>query len=159
MEFKILQTVFASLDPIKIGSSKYQPVFHYGSHADLLKFLRMKRKENVAYYPLVWVETPITLTGYPFGESNVNIVMATLSTSSLSNLERTDLTFGTTLNPLLDDVLYRLKSTKQTSLVDRNNQTITKYFNYDTDSSHGVPEIWDAISLKCTIRFNFNCKL
>jgi hypothetical protein len=157
MEFKILRDAFENIEPIVIGDKSYSPVFHYGSRLDMIKFLRYKYDEDVPYYPLIWLETPFGLTGNQFGQGDMNFILATLSDGNLSNLERTDVTFATTLNPLLHEVLQAIKFASSVDIVSEDTKEVKKFFNYDTDSSHVGTEVWDAILLKCTLRFNFNC--
>lgn len=161
MEFKILEEVLDNLPDIVIerpgGDKNYKPVFNYGTKADLLKFLRLERKRAGKHYPLIWLETPIELVGDLFPEVDCNFVLATLSNQDLSNRERIRISFDTTLEPLLKSVKNALNLRTNASLIDKDRQQKTNYFNYDTDSSHGVNEIWDAISFKCKIKFNFNC--
>ncbi|RLA04536.1 MAG: hypothetical protein DRQ45_00610 [Gammaproteobacteria bacterium] len=157
MEFKVLERILDNLPVMSIDGKDYTPTFNYGSELDMLKYLRLVRSEGKAYYPLIWVETPVVLTGDIFPSADITIILATLTNKDLSNRERIRLTFETTLEPLLENVISAIKSDKTASLISKDEQVLTKYFNYDTDSSSRTTEIWDAITFKCTIQFNLNC--
>lgn len=161
MEFKILRSILGDLDPIVYNSKEYKPIFGYGSHADLLKFLRLKRKENVMVkYPIVWVETPVLFKyRLPFASGDMKIVIATLSNKDMSNIQRTDTTFALVLNPTLENAISALKRNQATSLVPSNEYDLTKYFNYDSDDEHEATDIWDAIKYEFKLNINTNCKI
>lgn len=160
MEFKILSEIFDNLPVMEIKGKMFAPVFNYGSHADLIKFLRLKRKQtgaNKQVYPLVWLETPVTFTRQGGTKSaSINLVLATLSTANLSNRERTSVTFDNTLDPLLNNVIKALYYDSRTR-VDQDTAETTKYFNYETDEETGATDIWDAIGLRIDIKINVNC--
>ena len=46
MEFSTLESVLDNLDPISYEGKDYKPRFNYGTRADLLKFLRLRRKDK-----------------------------------------------------------------------------------------------------------------
>lgn len=160
MEFKQLELVLDDLPEMTIGNKSYKPIFSYGSQADLLKWLRLKNKSKGKKYPLVWLETPFTSNRELNTETaKINLIIATLSNANLSNRERTSLTFATTLDPLLENVIKAFKYSLQFRVID-NSQSITKHFNYDGNEYDKVTkatDIWDAISLEITIELNLNC--
>lgn len=157
MEFKLLESILDNLEPIVIGKSSFKPVFSYGTQADLIKFLRMKKKQSLTNtYPLIWLETPLKIEGsfQPFGKARVNIIIATITSPHISNRERVEKTFLNILEPLQATILERLKTP---AISVGKEITVEKFFNYDTDSSHGATDIWDAISFKCPLIFNYDC--
>lgn len=156
-EFKALEYVFSELQPMEIGGGEYTPEFMYGTELDMLVWLNQKRKERNGIYPLIWIETPFTLRGKPFAEGEVNILLATLTTSNLSNIERTHLTFETTLDPLLEVVRNAINGYGGINFINPDEEAFTKYFNYNTNEDVDAPDIWDAIKFKCTLSFNLNC--
>lgn len=156
-EFVTFNEALGSLDPMVIDGTSYTPRFMYGSETDMLVYLNQKRKTGETIYPLIWIETPLTLEGNPNAEAEVNILLATLTTSTLSNIQRTDLTFATTLDPLLEVVKKALNGQEGMKIIAPENEKVTKHFNYDTNSTTQGSDIWDAIKYECTIRFNLNC--
>lgn len=158
MEFKVLTDILDNLPVMSIGGKDFQPVFDYGTQADLLKFLRFKnRKTSKTVYPLVWIQTPVTfdIIGQ-FETATINMILATISNRNISNRERTDITFLGTLDPLLKNV-YNAINTHDTTRVNQKAMSTRKFFNYENDDEKGTTDIWDAIQFEFTIRFNLNC--
>lgn len=159
-EYIVLEQALTGLS-ITIEGKVFVPNFMYGSHSDMLTYLNQKRKEisktggNI--YPLIWVETPIKLQGHPFAESDVSILLATLTTSNLSNITRTKEVFQKILDPLVPIVVKAINNEDAMQIVDIDNQETTRHFNYDTNSEHQGSDIWDVIKLERTIRFNLKC--
>ena len=153
-EFNEIRDALYELDPIEIEGIEYVPQFMYGSHQDMLKYLISQRKSGSPIYPLVWLETPFTVN---FRESwataDCNFIVATLTTSNLSNIERTDKTFKNVLSPVRHTVEKRLKS----RFFVAETFEVTKHFNYDTNDEVQASDIWDAIAIKVEIKFNTNC--
>lgn len=156
-EFVELDNALTGLDPITVETIDYVPTFMYGSETDMILWLNSKRKEGGSIYPLIWIQTPFALRGSPMAQSNISIILATLTTSSLSNTERTEKTFQLVLDPLLKLIRRGLNSYGSTRLIEINEESITKYFNYNTEQKGQSSDIWDAILFECTIEFNINC--
>jgi len=152
-EFLLLEEILGDLPEIQ----GFKPQFMYGTKVDMMSWIRQKRKEKVAYYPLVWVQTPLSLSGKPFASSDIRIIIANLASSDMSNIERTNVNFVKTLDPLSTYVLNALKSTTGISINETDSFEITRHFNYDTDDTHESTDIWDAIVITTTIEFNLNC--
>ncbi len=159
MEFKALADVLDNLPQMNIDGIFYTPIFDYGSHEDLIKFLRLKNKGNVKnVYPLIWLETPVSFeyTSTIFEVGSLSFVVATISNATLSNRERTDGTFEITLDPLVKTIVKELRAKPWFSIAEETIVT-TKYFKYDSDNENYTPEIWDAIKLELDISINKNC--
>lgn len=157
-EFDKLEQIFDQIPFIQ----GFKPVFEYGSHEDLLRFLSMKRKEGVSYYPLIWMVTPVTFSKNNDNNNrksftDITVILATLSTQDLSNKERSKITLKQTLVPLRDYVLHSLKTNLATALEDEYKETV--YFNYDTNSEKGASDIWDAMKLDLSTYFKDNCEV
>jgi len=153
--YDVLEQIFSQIPTIQ----GFKPVFEYGSHEDLLRFLSMKRKQGVAYYPLIWLVTPVT---FGHGYSNVEydkltIIVATLTNQDLSNKERNEVTFKGVLNPLVDYIVHSLKTNRATSL--KEGYSITDYFNYVTNDEKQSSDLWDAKKLELSTYFRDNCKV
>ncbi len=161
MEFDILESVLDNLDEITYEDRGYKPKFNYGSRADLLRFLRSKRKKATVpgsnTYPLIWLQTPVTfLQDGIHSTSDLNFVVATLSNFNLSNRERTIKTFNGVINPVINEMILKLDANSSTR-IDKTKVTRRQYFNYDSDDSTAASDIWDATTLGLTIQFNLNC--
>lgn len=162
-EFDILAEIVSNIPTIKReGGKEYKTVFQYGTHADMLRYLRSKRKDGASpYYPLVWLETP-TDTVHDFRMNEIdgefNIIIATKSDNIKSNLQRNNTTLKNTLNPVYDYLVKALKSSRATKLI---GDTVGKsvFFNYDSDAEKGSTDIWDAIKFTPNIKFKLNCKV
>jgi len=161
MEFRILEERLTGLPPITRGVQSFTPVFGYGSKKDLMAFLASERKTGEAYYPLVWVMVPFTVSGdiFKFGRSKaeISIILATITSRDISNSERVAITFEGTLEPLLENVVKSLRYGGNTGLIDGQPFETQKYFGYDTDGSNFTSDVWDAITLKCSINFKYSC--
>ena len=117
----------------------------------------MKNKSAREVYPLIWLETPVEFkSNNIFVESEITLVVATISNSALTNRERTDITFATTLDPLIDNIISAVNAYKGTTL-DKNTIVTKKYFKFDSDESNKATDIWDAIKLKFDMNFNKDC--
>lgn len=165
-----LKEIFDELPAITIGASSYTPIYDFGSQKDLYRFLNLKRKEVTStgsgnIYPIIWMETPVTKVGTNTRLSfPLTLVIATLTNSTMSNLERLAVSFDTVLTPLYDNILTGLQQSGFTQIVPvENNQTNsvtrTDYFNYGTenDQNHETTDVWDAIKLECTVLMTDKC--
>ena len=112
--------LFDTLPIMTIGGSDYKPQFDFGTEIDLNNFLNQKRKEKSNPYPLVWLQTPFRGVEFRDGRMelrNLNFVLATLSSASKSNKERLSVTFGTTLEPLLEYFKIALNQSGFTEII------------------------------------------
>ena len=145
---KALKEVLNQLPIMTVGGKDYKPVVELGTEDQLRAFLKVKRKSGERYYPLVWVETPITQSL----ETSIVIVLATLNRrTDMGNMDRLDYTFEPVLEPLRENVMHALKRSKTFKMQDdqwvTNNYGGEKYFNYAM-----TPDIWDAIRLEVDVR-------
>ena len=157
-EYIELEAALGGLNPLNISGKDFVPKFMYGSHTDMLVYLNQKRKEGGNAYPLIWVETPIELDGFPLAKAKVKILLATITNSNISNTERTKITFQTTLDPLLKITVDAINGNNSLDIQKDEDYSTSRHFNYDTNKLLESSDIWDAILLKCIIRFNLNCK-
>lgn len=160
MEFKIIEGRLNGLDPIVSDGIEFKPVFGYGSKKDLRAHLRSERKDGDSYYPLVWLMTPFKTTGDFFltgrAEAEIDLILATLTSRDIANKERVRITFEKTLEPLLENVVARLRTGGNTGIQD-GIFNVEKFFGYDTDSSNAVSDVWDAITLQVKIKLKYIC--
>lgn len=160
---ELLKNIFATLPIITINGKDSKPNFDFGSHEDLLKYIDHKNKQGVAKYPLVWLETPVSFKGDTQGEIALKLVLATVSNSELSNTERLQVTFKTTLDPLLVNVKKALQRSGATRITDKKNNVRTNHFNYGVKElgskkeKQATVDIWDAIKFECKVIVNEMC--
>jgi hypothetical protein len=148
-----LESLFATLPLITVQGSDYQPAYNFGSHADLLIYLNNKRKEGGKVYPLIWLETPIEDTGKNNRVTTpLKLILATLSTTQLSNKERLILSFDTTLIPLYDNIYKALRMSGFTTILSPEDNKRTKYYNYGVEKTEAT-DIWDVIKFECKVEF------
>jgi len=153
MIFKKLKEIFDQLPEMVIGGKNFKPQFHFGTQEQLVAYLSLKRKSGEKYYPLIYLQTP-------FEESDTmefTFILATLNKNvSMTNWERLDITFGTTLEPLLDNLIVAIKQSGIFYMTDEFSKENrgSKYFNY-----HVTPDIWDAIEYKINVRYRSDCKI
>ena len=153
MIFKKLREAMDQLPTMTINGKDYKPRFEVGTKEQLTAFLSVTRKAGERIYPLIWLETQME-------EGSVvelNFVLATInSRTDMGNWDRLDLTFGTTLEPLLDNLIIALKQSgilSTTGEWDRYYRG-TRYFNY-----HVTPDIWDAIGFTVEMNYKAECKV
>lgn len=152
-----LKNLFATLPNITVNSSDYAPAYNFGSHADLLVYLNQKRKEGGKVYPLIWLETPIEDIGKNDRiRTDLKLILATLTTTQLSNVERLLLSFDTTLIPLYDNIYKALRMSGFTKIISPENNKRTKYYNYGIEKTEAT-DIWDVLKFECEVEFT-NCK-
>lgn len=158
MEFRVLTDILDNLPVMNIGGKDFQPVFDYGTQADLLKFLKFKNaKGGKNVYPLVWIQTPVTFEQVgQFETAEINMILATITNRNITNRVRTEITFLGTLDPLLKNVYAAINAHETTRMVEGATAT-RKFFNYENDEEKGATDIWDAIQFTFTIHFNLNC--
>ena len=155
-----LQELFDTLPPIIDDNGKeFKPTFNFGTHEDLLRFLNHKKKQSVAFYPVIWLETPFTMTGFEHRKSfDLKLVFAQLSNYELSNKQRLQITFEKTLEPLYQNVLKALKESGFTRIIDNENNKSTNYYNYSVvekgKDKQFASDIWDAIKFECELQID-----
>ena len=157
-EFDILEDVLGSLDGEEQNGIKFKPNLQYGSHADMLRYIRSSDKDNTVKYPMIWIETPFrTDQDYrtKIGEANLTIILATLTSQDLSNTSRVKTTMARTLEPLYDEVSEALIKHKATTIVGATGKEV--FFNYDSDGIKEMSDIWDAIKMTVKVKFKYSC--
>ncbi len=149
-----LKELFATLPTISVNGTDYKPIYDFGSHKHLLRFLASKRKEGGNIYPLIWLQTPIKQSG---DDSPVlvdlKLILATLTTANLSNTERLEITFKPTLFPLLENVKKSLRVSGFSRIMNPDKNSETKHYDYEDKGENKVTDIWDAIKFECEVRF------
>lgn len=148
-----LGELFDTIPVVTVSGADYKPIYDFGSHKDLLRFLAAKRKEGGNIYPLIWLETPITETGDNSPVFvNLKLVLATLTSSTLSNTERLEKTFKPTLFPLLKNVEKSLKVSGFSRIMNPDKNKVSKFYNFEDKGENNATDIWDAIKFECELR-------
>ena len=157
---KRLTELFDTLPLMSIGGKDWKPQFDFGDEIDLNNFLNQKRKERSNPYPLVWLQTPFRSKELLDGSmelSDLNFVLATLSSATKSNKERLDITFEPVLIPLLGYFKTALNHSGFTSILTAPETKRTNHFNYGKGNESTFTDIWDAIQVNIDISMNHNC--
>lgn len=162
--------LFATLPPVTVNGKDYNVLFDFGTETQLYKFLNMKRKEvsvsggNI--YPIVWLETPL-----PWNGSDRKItckpefILATLTTSEISNRERLKVSFEPVLFPLWENIQTALRKSGF-SKIQGNSENRTEphkrgrlYYNYGTEDEqkHKATDIWDAMKIGVDVEITDHC--
>lgn len=152
--------LFETLPFVTVNNSNYKPQYDFGSHEDLLRYLKSKAKEGGKVYPLIWLETPITLKGDRMKRSKFKFIIATLTKSEMSNRERLGITINPTLKPLLSNIIKALNQSGFTFLLNRDNEQVAIYYNYGVkeNKENYATDIWDAITFECELEITTTSK-
>jgi len=156
--YQILKDLFVSdIEAVK--------AFHYGSIAELKKYMDIKAKENI--YPLGWVELPLQRSqdkiDGSYRELPINMFIATTTRKDWLNHKREIETFGKVLRPIYDEFKKQAVLSKHFEFVGREIEP-NELHNFHTsdfstfEQSNEVNAYWDVISISFTGRFNNNCK-
>lgn len=131
--------------------------YTFGTELQILNYLKQKKEEQKTPYPLIIIETPIEVTEVldTLEVSNLTIIIATLTKSSLSNVERLNTTFEQVIFVVKEYLITALKKSGKTELTN-NEIKQTLYFNYE-EAEHTATDVWDAIKLKIDLRIKNKC--
>jgi hypothetical protein len=137
----------------------YKPTFMYGDQKQLLDFLR-QNSTGKSVYPIIWLI-------YPFIEehgrssvkfTNMSLVLAVETNSSMLNAERMKQTYQKVLIPLFDNIKTCFNNANISN--SSNEYTIVKYPNY-SEVKDGIENeatyIWDALKVTFDGTLNSNC--
>ena len=149
-----LRDLFLALPSVGYGSVDYNPIFSFGNEDYLFRFLETKKNKRT--YPLIWLETPITSSGYKRVDAPITLILATNSSASLSNSDRLEKTIKPLLAPLVDNCIEGLHKSGFTTL-DESSVRTSNYYNYGVDNDGNTYGVWDAIKLTCNVTIT-DCK-
>ncbi len=157
LETRLIE-LFDTLPQITIDTVQYPIRFDFGNEIDKNNYLIQKNKEGVSIYPLVWLisgqkETEIRDNEW---ETEIELIIATLTNSTLSNRERLLTTFDSTLFPLHANVIKAFERSGFTKILEK--KPLVKYFNYSESNKNKSLDIWDAVKFSLKISYN-NCKI
>jgi hypothetical protein len=160
-EFDILEQLIDNIPNIIRDNIEFKVRFGYGTHSDLLKYLKgVAKKKDYPKYPLIWVETPLELDDYHrqnVAEGEINFIIATLSNNELSNKDRNKTTVKI-LQEVYEYLYDSLSKSRATKIIsEKSGRRII--FNYETDTEKGASDIWDVIQFRPEVKFKFNCEV
>lgn len=147
--------LFDTLPVIVNEGKNFKPVFDFGTHEDLLRFLKSKQKEGVTPYPLIWLETGFDVVGEDHEKTvSIKLILAVNTDSIMSNRERLEVTIKLILIPLQERIFKALRRSSITDILDdRKNKTSIRFNLSENDISQAT-EIWDAIILQSEVTIN-----
>jgi len=151
-----LKELFDTLPPVESGGSDYQVRFGFGSESDLGQFLKsLNERQGETKYPLIWLITPVQVEGK---EDRVtfplNLIVATDSNNSDTNLVRLEKTVKKVLTPVYENMLKALHRSGFTRILNEDQNKRGLYFNY----SERISDIWDALKFECLLEMT-SCKM
>lgn len=132
----------------------FKPLYDYGSHEDLLRWLNSRRKENATRYPLIWLETPVRRIGKADGDVaafRANLILATLAESTASNRERVEISIKPNLMLLYNNVIKAIRMSGFTRFVDREKEALSIFYNYGSNGENEATDVWDALKFESSI--------
>lgn len=166
-EILILEKIFEQLPLSVSDNSKSKPSFFYGTVEDLNAFLKVNKNKNV--YPLVYMITPYTITGYNFKTARLSFIIAVNNANiNMSNKERLITVFNKYIYPTRDNIIKAINYSGATEIINIEDITEKLYFRYmvnkekassgsNTGNFTGTTiDIWDAIRIELQIKFSCN---
>ena len=152
-----LAELFDTLPLMNVNSNDYKVFFNWGTQDVLNKYLALTDIQS--RYPLIWLtnsdDTYKTGTNY-VRRDNVRLVLAMHSDKSdYFNPEVFNTDYEVVLNPLLDNVLKALKNSS-ISRMDLEYK-VQRLPNYSVNDNNGSLDVWNAITLDCSIELTDNC--
>ena len=125
----------------------------WGNKAQLAAYLKNKKD---AAYPLIWLlpsADDYSGNGQQVGKDCVFIIAQRETRKDMYNDERYLKAFATILNPLTANLIHGLKVSTISS-VDSLEWVINKFPNYVEADKNYTIDLWDAIQLTISVRFN-----
>lgn len=157
---KRLEQIFSYLPKMKNDANvEFTPTFMYGDEKQLLDFLR-QTKVQASNYPLIWLVYPLQETHERSQVSftNLTLVLAVETNSTMLNKQRLNETYEKVLMPLFGNIKEAF--TKANISNNPKEYEVSKWPNYskNTDSTENkAPYIWDALKVTFSGYLNSNC--
>lgn len=143
------------------NSNTYKPMFNWGTQDVLNKYLTLPSQQSK--YPLIWLVNGNDLYDTMAKEvrrQNARLVIAMRSDKvDEFNPFIYETDYKMILNPLLENVLTALNGSSISYLYE-SEYTVKRVPNYsvnDTGEKSGTVDIWNAITLDCSISINDQC--
>ena len=149
-----IRAIVDTIPSIQMNDSVSQKAsFHWGDKAELARYLKLKKD---AAYPLVWLlpsSDDYSGNGQQVDKDCVFVIATRETREDMYNDERYINAFATILNPLTDKLIHGLDVSTISDLGDRE-WSITKFPNYVEADKNYTIDLWDAIQLTISVRFN-----
>ena len=149
-----IRAIIDTIPEIRINDSlSKKPSFHWGDKAELSRYLT---KKGGSAYPLIWLlpsADDYSGNGQQVDKDCVFIIAQRETRKDMYNDERYINAFATILNPLTANLIHGLK-VSTISNVDSLEWSITKFPNYEEAGKNYTIDLWDAIELTISVRFN-----
>ena len=149
-----IRAIIETIPEVRINDSLSKtPSFHWGDKAELSRYLKLK---GGSAYPLIWLlpsADNYSGNGKQVDKECVFVVAQRETEQDMYNDERYVNAFATVLNPLTDKLIHGLK-VSTISNVDSLEWEITKFPNYAEADKNYTIDLWDAIQLTISVRFN-----
>ncbi len=149
-----IRAIIATIPTVRINDSLSKtPSFMWGDKAQLAAYLKNK---NDAAYPLIWLlpsSDDYSGNGQQVDKDCVFIIAQREIRQDMYNDERYIKAFATILNPLTANLIHGLDVSTISNLSDRD-WSITKFPNYVEADKNYTIDLWDAVQLTISVRFN-----
>jgi len=136
----------------------FKPVYKWGDEYHLIKQLQLYSDANRSIYPLIYQTSKGSKQKKYSKEAttSLTLVLACRNTEvDLTNEQRWEMSYKNILYPLVDNIVF---SIIQSGIVVFDGEyDIVEFPNYGNGRLSETTDIWDAITLDCSITLNANC--
>ena len=144
-------------DMLNSNNVTFKPTFMYGDQKQLLDFLRQNSKGD-SKYPLIWLVYPYTekhnRSNVQF--SNLSLVLAVETNSSMLNSQRMKETYAKVLIPLFNNIKKCFNKASIANIKDE--YEVVKFPNYsESEDGNEATYVWDALKVTFDGTLNSNC--
>lgn len=149
-----IRSIVETIPSIQMNANLSKPPsFHWGDKDELMRYLI---KKGDSAYPLIWLlpsSDEYSGNGQQVDKDCVFVIATRETRGDMYNDERYINAFATILNPLTDYLIHGLDVSTISNLSDRD-WSITKFPNYAEANENYTIDLWDAIQLTISVRFN-----
>jgi hypothetical protein len=149
-----IRAIIETIPAIRINdSTTTTPSFGWGDKAELSKYLKNKKGSA---YPLIWLlpsADSYSGNGQQVDKDCVFVIAQRETEQDMYNDERYINSFATILNPLTARLIHGLDVSTISNLSDRE-WVINKFPNYAEADKNYTIDLWDAVQLTISVRFN-----
>jgi len=148
-----IRAIVGTIPSIQTSEGSVSPSFHWGDKSELARYLKVKED---SVYPLIWLlpsSDDYSGNGQQVDKDCVFIIATRETRENMFNDERYINSFDTVLNPLTDYLIHGLDVSTISDLGDRD-WSVTKFPNYAEADKNYTIDLWDAVELTISVRFN-----
>lgn len=136
----------------------FKPVYKWGDEFHLIKQLQLYSDANRSIYPLIYQTSKGSKQNKYTKEAttSLELVLACRNTEvSLTNEQRWEMSYKNILYPVVENIV---NSIILSGIATFNGEyDIEEFPNYGNGRLTETKDIWDALTLKCSITLNANC--